>query len=215
VILAVNSAVVLLFDRGSLPDFFRRLSLDQSRRAAHHLGKHCEPGVDMQTSVTNSKNYAQKIRRVAVAGENHEQAAYRPSPGANSRSSEWFNNPHNPGMTALYLERYLNYGPDPARSLQIRQADHRPSRRDRQRPSRHAIAITSNSPTGSGEGIRAAGGIAMEFPMHPIQETGKASDRGARSQPRLSWNWSKSCSAYPLDGVVLTTGCDTRPPPPA
>ena len=86
------------------------------------------------------------------------------------RSSEWFNNPHNPGMTALYLERYLNYGLT-RHELQagkpiigIAQTGN-----DLSPCNRHHLELAHRVR----EGIRAAGGIAMEFPMHPIQETGK------------------------------------------
>src|ERR1700753_4087855 len=85
------------------------------------------------------------------------------------RSSEWFNNPHNPGMTALYLERYLNYGLT-REELQsgkpiigIAQTGN-----DLSPCNRHHIELAHRVR----EGIRMAGGIAMEFPMHPIQETG-------------------------------------------
>jgi len=95
------------------------------------------------------------------------------------RSSEWFNDPHNPGMTALYLERYLNYGLT-RQELQsgkpiigIAQTGN-----DLSPCNRHHLELAHRVR----EGIRAAGGIAMEFPTHPIQETGKTSDRGARPQ---------------------------------
>src|SRR6266853_1277829 len=86
------------------------------------------------------------------------------------RSQEWFNNPHNPGMTALYLERYLNYGLT-RHELQsgkpiigIAQTGN-----DLSPCNRHHLELAHRVR----EGIRAAGGIAMEFPTHPIQETGK------------------------------------------
>ena len=90
--------------------------------------------------------------------------------GRKLRSSEWFNNPHNPGMTALYLERYLNYGLT-RQELQsgkpiigIAQTGN-----DLSPCNRHHLELAHRVR----EGIRAAGGIAMEFPTHPIQETGK------------------------------------------
>src|SRR5882757_4237053 len=90
--------------------------------------------------------------------------------GRKLRSSEWFNNPHNPGMTALYLERYLNYGLT-RHELQsgkpiigIAQTGN-----DLSPCNRHHLELAHRVR----EGIRAAGGIAMEFPTHPIQETGK------------------------------------------
>src|SRR5437773_9915943 len=85
------------------------------------------------------------------------------------RSSEWFNNPHNPGMTALYLERYLNYGLT-REELQagkpiigIAQTGN-----DLSPCNRHHLELAHRVR----EGLRAAGGIAMEFPTHPIHGTG-------------------------------------------
>src|SRR5215211_5633605 len=90
--------------------------------------------------------------------------------GRKLRSLEWFNNPHNPGMTALYLERYLNYGLT-REELQsgkpiigIAQTGN-----DLSPCNRHHLELAHRVR----EGIRAAGRIAMEFRMHPIQETGK------------------------------------------
>src|SRR6187397_162091 len=124
------------------------------------------------------------------------------------RSSEWFNNPHNPGMTALYLERYLNYGLT-RHELQsgkpiigIAQTDN-----DLSPCNRHHLELAHRVR----EGIRAAGGIAMEFPMHPIQETGKRPTAGLdRNLAYLGL--VEILFGYPIDGVVLTTGCDKTTP---
>src|SRR2546423_5787104 len=124
------------------------------------------------------------------------------------RSSEWFNNPHNPGMTALYLERYLNYG----LSLEELQSQ-RPiigiaqTGSDLTPCNRHHLVLAERVK----EGIRDAGGIPLEFPIHPIQETGK------RPTPMLDRNLSylslvEVLFGYPLDGVVLTIGCDKTTP---
>ncbi|MEG9528363.1 MAG: dihydroxy-acid dehydratase, partial [Hyphomicrobiales bacterium] len=89
---------------------------------------------------------------------------------ADLRSKAWFDNPHNPGMTALYLERYLNYGltPEELRSgkplIGIAQTGS-----DLSPCNRHHIELAKRVR----EGITAAGGVAFEFPCHPIQETGK------------------------------------------
>src|ERR1700721_4341853 len=86
------------------------------------------------------------------------------------RSSEWFDTPHNPGMTALYLERYLNYG----LTRQERQSG-KPiigiaqTGNDLSPCNRHHLELAHRVR----EGIREAGGIAMEVPTQPIQETGK------------------------------------------
>src|SRR5271167_857639 len=124
------------------------------------------------------------------------------------RSSEWFNNPHNPGMTALYLERYLNYGLT-RQELQsgkpiigIAQTGN-----DLSPCNRHHIELASRVR----DGIRAAGGVPLEFPMHPIQETGK------RPTAALDRNLAylalvELLFGYPIDGVVLTIGCDKTTP---
>src|SRR3974390_3642689 len=86
------------------------------------------------------------------------------------RSQLWFNNPDNPGMTALYLERYLNFGltreeltsGKPIIGIAQSGSDLSPC-------NRHHLELAKRVR----EGIRDAGGIALEFPTHPIQETGK------------------------------------------
>src|SRR6201985_175109 len=124
------------------------------------------------------------------------------------RSSEWFNNPHNPGMTALYLERYLNYGLT-REELQsgkpiigIAQTGN-----DLSPCNRHHIELAHRVR----EGIRMAGGIAMEFPMHPIQETGKR-PTAALDRNLAYLGLVEVLFGYPLDGVVLTTGGDKTTP---
>src|SRR5262245_36631152 len=90
--------------------------------------------------------------------------------GLRLRSQLWFDNPDNPGMTALYLERYLNYGitreeltaGKPIIGIAQTGSDLSPC-------NRHHLELAKRVR----EGIRDAGGIAFEFPMHPIQETGK------------------------------------------
>src|SRR5712671_1220277 len=124
------------------------------------------------------------------------------------RSSEWFNNSHNPGMTALYLERYLNYGLT-REELQsgkpiigIAQTGN-----DLSPCNRHHLELAHRVR----EGIRAAGGIAMEFPTHPIQETGKR-PTAALDRNLAYLGLVEILFGYPLDGVVLTTGCDKTTP---
>lgn len=124
------------------------------------------------------------------------------------RSQEWFDNPNNPGITALYLERYQN----------------QEYTREELQSERPIIGIAQ---TGSDlapcnkihlflmdrikAGIRDAGGIPMEFPVHPIQETGKRPTAGLdRNLAYLSL--VEVLHGYPIDGVVLTTGCDKTTP---
>src|SRR5258705_7571318 len=131
----------------------------------------------------------------------------RPQPRA-LRSRLWFDNPDNPGMTALYLERYLNFGLTRAELtcgkpiIGIAQ-----SGSDLSPCNRHHIELAGRVRAG----IHDAGGIAFEFPTHPIQETGK------RPTAALDRNLSylglvEVLFGYPLDGVVLTTGCDKTTP---
>jgi len=126
----------------------------------------------------------------------------------NLRSQQWFNNPKDPEMTALYLERYLNYGltrkelqsGNPIIGIAQSGSDLSPC-------NRHFLSLSKRIK----DGIRRAGGIPMEFPTHPIQETGK------RPTAMLDRNLSylslvEVLYGYPLDGVILTTGCDKTTP---
>ena len=124
------------------------------------------------------------------------------------RSRLWFDNPHNPAMTALYLERYLNYGLT-RHELQsgkpiigIAQTGN-----DLSPCNRHHLELAHRVR----EGIREAGGIAMEFPTHPIQETGKR-PTAALDRNLAYLGLVEILHGYPLDGVVLTTGCDKTTP---
>src|SRR4051794_29518369 len=128
--------------------------------------------------------------------------------GRKLRSLEWFNNPHNPGMTALYIERYLNYGltreelqsGKPIIGIAQTGSDLSPC-------NRHHIVLAERVR----EGIREAGGVAIEFPVHPIQETGKRPTAGLdRNLAYLGL--VEVLYGYPLDGVVLTIGCDKTTP---
>src|SRR5438876_8518514 len=124
------------------------------------------------------------------------------------RSQLWFDNPDNPGMTALYLERYLNDGltlaelnsGKPIIGIAQTGSDLSPC-------NRHHLQLAERVR----EGIRTAGGLAMEFPVHPIQESGK------RPTAALDRNLAYAglvvvLHGHPLDGVVLPTGCDKTTP---
>ena len=124
------------------------------------------------------------------------------------RSQEWFNIPGDPSTTALHIERYTNFG------IQAEEL-------------RSGKPIIGIAQTGSDlvpcnrihvdlvhrvrEGVREAGGIALEFPVHPIQETGKrptaALDRNLQYLSMV-----EVLFGYPIDGVVLTIGCDKSTP---
>src|SRR5450432_4391522 len=124
------------------------------------------------------------------------------------RSSLWFDNPDNPGMTALYIERYLNFGLTPAelRSgkpiIGIAQTGS-----DLSPCNRHHIELAKRVR----DGITAAGGIPIEFPVHPIQETGKR-PTAALDRNLAYLGLVESLYGYFFDGVVLTTGCDKTTP---
>ncbi|QBK29768.1 IlvD/Edd family dehydratase [Roseitalea porphyridii] len=124
------------------------------------------------------------------------------------RSQAWFDNPENPDMTALYLERYLNYGitreelqsGKPIIGIAQTGSDLAPC-------NRHHVELAKRVR----DGIIAAGGVPLEFPVHPIQETGK------RPTAALDRNLQYlSCVevlyGYPIDGAVLTIGCDKTTP---
>ncbi|MEM8703516.1 MAG: IlvD/Edd family dehydratase [Pseudomonadota bacterium] len=124
------------------------------------------------------------------------------------RSAAWFDNPGNPGMTALYIERYLNFGitreelqsGKPIIGIAQTGSDLSPC-------NRHHLELAKRVR----EGIRDAGGLAFEFPVHPIQETGK------RPTASLDRNLAylglvELLYGYPIDGVVLTIGCDKTTP---
>ena len=124
------------------------------------------------------------------------------------RSRQWFDNPDDPEMTALYLERYLNYGltrdelqaGKPIIGIAQTGSDLSPC-------NRHHLTLSERVR----DGVRAAGGVPLEIPVHPIQETGK------RPTAMLDRNLAylslvESLFGYPIDGVVLNIGCDKTTP---
>jgi dihydroxy-acid dehydratase len=128
--------------------------------------------------------------------------------GHRLRSQLWFDNPDNPGMTALYLERYLNYGLTreeltsgrPIIGIAQTGSDLSPC-------NRHHLELAQRVRAG----IRDAGGVAFEFPVHPIQETGKR-PTAALDRNLAYLGLVEVLFGYPLDGVVLMTGCDKTTP---
>lgn len=124
------------------------------------------------------------------------------------RSRAWYDNPDNPGMTALYIERQLNYGltreelqsGKPIIGIAQTGSDLSPC-------NRHHMELAKRVR----EGIFTAGGICFEFPVHPIQETGKRPTASIdRNLAYLSL--VESLYGYPIDGVVLMIGCDKTTP---
>ena len=130
------------------------------------------------------------------------------TPPTKLRSRAWFDNPDNIDMTALYLERYLNFG----LSLEELRSgkpiiDIAQTGSDLSPCNRHHLILAERVR----EGIRDMGGIVLEFPVHPIQETGKRPTAGLdRNLAYLGL--VETLYGYPLDGVVLTIGCDKTMP---
>jgi dihydroxy-acid dehydratase len=124
------------------------------------------------------------------------------------RSREWFDNPHDPDMTALYLERYMNFGltleelqgGKPIIGIAQTGSDLSPCNRH------HQDLVWRIR-----DGIRDAGGVPIEFPVHPIQETGKR-PTAALDRNLAYLSLVEVLFGYALDGVVLTTGCDKTTP---
>ncbi|KAJ5732457.1 L-arabonate dehydratase [Penicillium malachiteum] len=145
--------------------------------------------------------------RLSLAAENGSKAIIR-QPGRTLRSSAWFDCRSDPGMTAIYMERYFNFGitreelmsGKPMIGIAQTGSDIAPC-------NRHHIELSKRVR----EGIRTAGGIAFEFPTHPIQETSR------RPTATLDRNLAylslvEVLTGYFLDGVVLLTGCDKTTP---
>ena len=127
---------------------------------------------------------------------------------AKLRSTAWFDIPGDPLMTALYLERYVNFGltreelqsGKPIIGIAQTGSDLSPC-------NRHHLELAKRVR----EGIREAGGICFEFPVHPIQETGKR-PTAALDRNLAYLGLVEILQGYPLDGVVLTIGCDKTTP---
>ncbi|WP_010587527.1 IlvD/Edd family dehydratase [Schlesneria paludicola] len=124
------------------------------------------------------------------------------------RSESWWNDPANPGMTALYLERFLNYGLTPGELqsgrpvIGIAQSanDLAPCNRV------HLQTVTRLC-----DGVRDAGGVPFVFPMHPLQESVRR-PTAALDRNLAYLGLVEVLHGYPLDGVIFTTGCDKTTP---
>lgn len=124
------------------------------------------------------------------------------------RSQQWFDDPDHADMTALYVERYMNYGLTrdelqsgrPIIGIAQTGSDLTPC-------NRHHIELAQRVKAG----IRDAGGIPMEFPVHPIAEQSRR-PTAALDRNLAYLGLVEILHGYPLDGVVLTTGCDKTTP---
>ena len=128
--------------------------------------------------------------------------------GTRLRSQLWFHDPGDPDSTALHIERYMNFGitreelqsGSPIIGIAQSGSDLSPCNRVHLRLAERVQA-----------GVRAAGGVPLEFPVHPIQETGKR-PTAALDRNLAYLGLVEVLHGYPLDGVVLTTGCDKTTP---
>src|SRR5687768_10398294 len=124
------------------------------------------------------------------------------------RSQAWWDNSAHPDMTALYLERFLNYGLTreelqsgrPIIGIAQTGSDLVPC-------NRHHLDLATRVKAG----IHDAGGVPFEFPVHPLQETGKR-PTAALDRNLAYLGLVEVIFGYPFDGVVLTTGCDKTTP---
>ena len=153
------------------------------------------------TTSASSLNKSGKVELATPAAQKMPEAK-------KLRSEEWFNNPDNPGMTAIYVERYLNFGLTlkelqsgrPVIGIAQTGSDLAPCNRVHLETAERAAA-----------GIRDAGGVPLIFPVHPIQESCR------RPTASLDRNLAylglvEILHGYPFDGVVLTTACDKTTP---
>ncbi|TQB73497.1 hypothetical protein MPDQ_005807 [Monascus purpureus] len=165
---------------------------------------------DCQAELLALRNRTRELEKtLASLKDNNASRVDRSKPARKGfRSARWFNDESDPGMTALYLERYLNYGMTreelmsgkPVIGIAQSGSDLAPC-------NRHHLELAKRVR----EGIRSAGAIAFEFPTHPIQESSRrptaAIDRNLAYLALV-----EVLHGYPLDGVVLLTGCDKTTP---
>lgn len=124
------------------------------------------------------------------------------------RSEQWWNDPSNPGMTALYLERFLNYGLTPGELQSGRPVVGIAQSANDLAPCNRAHLQTV---TRLCDGVRDAGGVPFVFPMHPLQESVRR-PTAALDRNLAYLGLVEVLHGYPLDGVIFTTGCDKTTP---
>jgi len=165
---------------------------------------------DCQAELLALRRRTQELERElsVLNKEKISQASQNASSEKRLRSSRWFGTEVDPGMSCIYIERYQNYGitrdeltsGNPIIGIAQTGSDLAPC-------NRYHIELAKRVR----EGIRSAGAVAFEFPMHPIQESSR------RPTATLDRNLAylslvEVLYAYPLDGVVLLTGCDKTTP---
>ena len=144
----------------------------------------------------------------APPGRARNTVGSRLMPRTKLRSQSWFNDPLDAGMTALYIERYMNFGLTreelqsgrPIVGIAQTGSDLSPCNRI------HQVLVERMR-----AGIREAGGIPIEFPVHPIQESGRR-PTAAIDRNLAYLGLVEILHGYPIDGVILTTGCDKTTP---
>ncbi|KAL2754882.1 hypothetical protein ACRALDRAFT_2107642 [Sodiomyces alcalophilus JCM 7366] len=161
---------------------------------------------------TRSKALEDQLSKLTVGSSNGKDKGKGKGEGNDKdrrlRSAEWFNRTDERGLHLVYMDRYLNYG-----LTKEELSSNKPiigiaqSGSDISPCNRHHLELAKRVR----EGIRSAGGIALEFPTHPIQETAR------RPTATLDRNLSylglvELLYGYPFDGVVLLTGCDKTTP---
>ncbi|KAI5921336.1 dihydroxy-acid/6-phosphogluconate dehydratase [Camillea tinctor] len=172
---------------------------------------HCDTsGADIEDCANRAAVLQKRVAELEaeLAGRAACGGSPRRRTGRAFRSAHWFNRPEDLGMQALYIERYMNYGitkeelcsGKPIVGIAQSGSDIAPC-------NRHHLELAKRVR----EGILTAGGIAFEFPTHPIQETLR------RPTAALDRNLAylalvEILHAYPFDGVVLLTGCDKTTP---
>lgn len=163
---------------------------------------------DCETELLALRKRTAELEKALKAAKDDPSSPRAARKGRKLRSSNWFTCESNPGMMALYIERYLNYGitreelmaGKPIIGIAQSGSDLSPC-------NRHHLELVKRVR----EGIRMAGGIAFEFPTHPIQESSRRPT--ACIDRNLSYlGLVEVLYGYPLDGVVLLTGCDKTTP---
>ena len=160
--------------------------------------------------VADIEDYAAELKRLEIRTDELKKLMADPkgSKVPRLRSEEWFNRSDGHGLSLVYMDRYLNFGltkeklmsKKPIIGIAQTGSDISPC-------NRHHLVLVERVR----EGIRSAGGVALEFPTHPIQESAR------RPSPTLDRNLLylalvEVLNGYPLDGIVLLTGCDKTTP---
>jgi dihydroxy-acid dehydratase len=172
----------------------------------------CDRDCSEQSTVPDIEDYACQVKSLqkqnAILAQKLSDLGHPQPSKRQLRSEHWFSDETDPTASALYIDRYLNYGLTPEELMSKRPiigiaqsgSDLSPCNRYHMETAKRVR-----------DGIRGAGGIALEFPTHPIQESSR------RPTATLDRNLAyltlvEILHSYPIDGVVLLTGCDKTTP---